>query len=240
MWGSPRVKVMVHLRGSMVAGMTVTATAVRARAWAMAAGMVQGRGESEGRETEGITYLDAGASMPQYHWQSLTSTGSWGLPSLHLTQLEQALGARSSPWYLREETLLPMVRVSTLQCSLTSRAATNLKYSIKNMLAICERMKRENIHTLYALIIVFMVEGNDGGNRGIKDGREIWKGDQEITKIYIPRLNSAPLGANAEMLKCHLFSCWRPSSGKKDDTSAFWQTTIRVAHVPESRYLIPD
>src|SRR5882762_12019754 len=108
--------------------------------------------------------------------------------------------------YLHEETLLPTVRASTSQCSLASRAATNLKYSIKNMLAICERMKRENIHTLYALIVAFMVEGNNGGNRGIKDGREIWKGDQEITKIYIPRLNSAPLGANAEMLKCHLFS----------------------------------
>src|SRR5882762_259998 len=114
-----------------------------------------------------------------------------------------------------------------------SRAATNLKY--RDMLAVHERESKEGKYSPWML-----VEGNDGGNRGIKDGREIWKGDQEITKIYIPRLNSAPLGANAEMLKCHLFSCWRPSSGKKDDTSAFWQTTIRVAHVPESRYLIPD
>jgi len=60
-------------RGGMVAGTMVTAMAVRVRAWAMAAGMAQGRGESEGRETEGITYLDAGTSMPQYHQQSLTS-----------------------------------------------------------------------------------------------------------------------------------------------------------------------
>jgi len=85
-----------------------------------------------------------------------------------------------------------------------------------------------------------MVEGNNGGNRGIKDRREIWKGNQEITKIYIPRLNSVPLGADAEMLKCHLFSCWRPSSGKKDDTLAFQQITIRVAHARRSGYLIPD
>jgi len=105
------------------------------------------------------------------------------------------------------------------------------------MLAICERMKRENIHTLYALIIVFMVEGNDGGNRGIKDGREIWKGDQEITKIYIPRLNSVPSGADAEMPKCHLFSHWKVSSGKKDDTSAFRQIKFRVAHVPGYSWL---
>jgi len=82
-----------------------------------------------------------------------------------------------------------------------------------------------------------MVEGNNGGNRGIKDRREIWKGNQEITKIYIPRLNSAPLGADAEMPKCHLFSHWRPSSGKKDDTLAFWQIKIRVAHIPGYSWL---
>src|SRR5882762_8792134 len=93
-------------------------------------------------------------------------------------------------------------------------------------------MKRENIHTLDHCS-VHGREGNNGGNRGIKVRREIWKGDQEITKIYIPRLNSAPLGADAKMPKCHLFSRWKASSRKKDDTSAFWQITIRVAHVPD-------
>src|SRR5882762_904034 len=73
MRGGLRVKAMACLRGGVVAGTMVTAMAVRARAWAMAAGMAQGQGESEGRETEGITYLDAGASTPQHHRQSPTS-----------------------------------------------------------------------------------------------------------------------------------------------------------------------
>jgi len=58
-----------------------------------------------------------------------------------------------------------------------SQAATNLKYSEKNMLAICERMRREKIHTLDALIIVFMVEATmeeTGGSRmGKKSGKAI-------------------------------------------------------------------
>src|SRR5882762_8470565 len=110
------------------------------------------------------------------------------------------------------------------------QVAGNLKYRTGDTLAIHERESKEYSPWM-------LVEGNDGGNRGIKDGREIWKGDQVITKIYIPGLNSAPLGANAEMPKCHLFSRWRPSSGKKDDTSAFWQIKIRVAHVPGYSWL---
>ena len=36
-----------------------------------------------------------------------------------------------------------------------------------------------------ALIVVFTVEERDGGNRGIKDEREIWNNNQEIRKVYV-------------------------------------------------------
>ena len=42
------------------------------------------------------------------------------------------------------------------------------------MLVIYVSESREwNVHTLDALIVVLIVEGRDGGNRGIKDKQEI-------------------------------------------------------------------
>ena len=158
-------------------------------------------------------------AIPDFQWKL-------GIAKLTLNTTQASTGCLLK--LLVSETPLPTAQASTSQCSLTSRAATNLEYSEKNMLAICERMKREKIHTLDALIVVFMVEGNDGGNRGIKDGWEIWQGNQEITKIYILRSNSVPLGADAKMPKCHLFSRWKVSSGKKDDTSAFRHRPLKV------------
>ena len=66
------------------------------------------------------------------------------------------------------------------------------------------------------------------------EGREIREGNQGTRKVYIEqeiRLSSTLLGVDAKVPKCHLFSHWKVSSRKKDDTSAFQQFTISV-HTP--------